>query len=186
MRAVPGAADTSIEQEADQAQLQIDIRRPQLARYGINVADVQDVIDLAIGGTPIATVFEGERRFDVVARFVPEARADPAAIGQLLIPTRDGARVPLTQLADIKVVDGATIIARRDNRRQITVRTNIRGRDQGGFVAEAQARFAEAVKLPAGLPGELGRPVRELRARPPAPERDPAGHRRQSSSRCSP
>jgi heavy metal efflux system protein len=150
VRAVPGAVDTSIEQEADQAQLQIDIRRPQLARYGINVADVQDVIDLAIGGTPIAAVFEGERRFDVVARFIPEARADPAAIGQLLIPTRDGARVPLTQLADVKVVDGATIIARRDNRRQITVRTNIRGRDQGGFVAEAQARFDRAVKLPPG------------------------------------
>jgi cobalt-zinc-cadmium resistance protein CzcA len=150
VRAVPGAVDTSIEQEADQAQLQIDIRRPQLARYGINVADVQDVIDLAIGGTPIAAVFEGERRFDVVARFVPEARADPAAIGRLLIPTRDGARVPLTQLADVKVVDGATIIARRDNRRQITVRTNIRGRDQGGFVAEAQARFDRTVKLPPG------------------------------------
>jgi heavy metal efflux system protein len=150
VRTVPGAADTSIEQEADQAQLQIDIRRPSLARYGINVADVQDVIDLAIGGTPIAAVFEGERRFDVVARFAPEARSDPAAIGQLLIPTRDGARVPLTQLADVKVVDGATIIARRDNRRQITVRTNIRGRDQGSFVAEAQARFAEAVKLPPG------------------------------------
>jgi cobalt-zinc-cadmium resistance protein CzcA len=150
VRAVPGAADTSIEQEADQAQLQIDIRRPQLARYGINVADVQDVIDLAIGGTPIAAVFEGERRFDVVARFIPEARADPTAIGHLLIPTRDGARVPLVQLADVKVVDGATIIARRDNRRQITVRTNIRGRDQGGFVAEAQARFAASVRLPPG------------------------------------
>jgi len=150
VRTVRGAADTSIEQEADQAQLQIDIRRPSLARYGINVADVQDVIDLAIGGTPIAAVFEGERKFDVVARFAPEARADANAIGQLLIPTRDGARVPLTQLADVKMVDGATIIARRDNRRQITVRTNIRGRDQGGFVAEAQARFAEAVKLPPG------------------------------------
>ena len=150
VRSVRGAADTSIEQEAEQAQLQIDINRHQVARYGINVADVQDVIDLAIGGTPIAAVFEGERRFDVVGRFVPEARADPAAIGRLLIPTRDGARVPLAQLASIKVVDGATIIARRENRRQISVRTNIRGRDQGGFVAEAQARFAEAVELPSG------------------------------------
>ena len=150
VRSVRGAADTSIEQEADQAQLQIDINRHQVARYGINVADVQDVIDLAIGGTPIAAVFEGERRFDVVGRFVPEARADPDAIGRLLIPTRDGARVPLAQLAAIRVVDGATIIARRENRRQTSVRTNIRGRDQGGFVAEAQARFADAVKLPPG------------------------------------
>jgi len=150
LREVPGAADTSIEQEADQAQLRIDVNRFQVARYGINVSDVQDVIDLAVGGSPITTVFEGDRRFNVVARFRPEARADASAIGAVLIPTRDGARVPLAQLADIRVEDGATIIARRENERQITVRTNIRGRDQGGFVREAQARFAEAVKLPAG------------------------------------
>ena len=150
VRSIPGAADTSIEQEGAQAQLQVQINRHQVARYGINVSDVQDVIDLAIGGTPITAVFEGERRFDVVARFTREARADPAAIGQLLIPTRDGARVPLAQLADLRIMDGATIIARRENQRQVTVRTNIRGRDQGGFVAEAQARFADGVKLPPG------------------------------------
>jgi len=150
LRQIPGAADTSIEQEADQAQLRIKINRYQVARFGINVSDVQDVIDLALGGSPITGVFEGDRRFDVVARFIPEARANPEAIGNLLIPTRDGARVPLSQLADIRVVDGATIIARRENERQISVRTNIRGRDQGGFVAEAQARFAAAVPLPAG------------------------------------
>jgi heavy metal efflux system protein len=150
VRAVRGAADTSIEQEVDQAQLQIRINRREVARYGINVGDVQDVIDLALGGAPITTVFEGERRFDVVARFVPEARADPATIGRLLIPTRDGARVPLEQLAALSVVTGPTIIGRRENERQMTVRTNIRGRDQGGFVGEAEARFAQAVELPSG------------------------------------
>src|SRR5262249_49093768 len=106
--------------------------------------------DLALGGSPITGVFEGDRRFDVVARFVPEARAAPAAIGNLLIPTRDGGRVPLGQLADIRVADGATIIARRENERQMTVRTNIRGRDQGSFVAEAQQKFADAIDLPPG------------------------------------
>jgi cobalt-zinc-cadmium resistance protein CzcA len=150
LRSIRGAADTSIEQERDQAQLRIAINRYQVARYGINVSDVQDMIDLALAGNPVTGVFEGERRFDVVARFVPEARADPSAIGNLLIPVRDGARVPLSQLADIRVVDGATIVARRDNQRQITVRTNIRSRDQGGFVAEAQARFATEVPLPPG------------------------------------
>jgi heavy metal efflux system protein len=150
LREIRGAVDTSIEQEADQAQLRIRINRYQVARFGINVSDVQDVIDLALGGSPVTGVFEGDRRFDVVARFIPEARANPEAIGNLLIPTRDGGRVPLSQLADIRVVDGATIIARRDNERQITVRTNIRGRDQGGFVAEAQGRFAQAVPLPPG------------------------------------
>jgi cobalt-zinc-cadmium resistance protein CzcA len=150
LRAVPGAADTSIEQEADQAQLRIVMARQKIARYGINVSDVQEVIDLALAGTPISAVFEGERRFDIVARFNAAARSDPTAIGNLLIPTKDGARVPLAQLADIQVNDGATIIARRENQRQITVRTNIRGRAQGAFVADAQERFAKAVKLPAG------------------------------------
>ncbi len=156
VREVRGAADTSIEQESEQAQLQVAINRFQVARYGINVSDVQDVIDLALGGSPITSVFEGDRRFDVVARFVPAARADPSAIGNLMIPTRDGGRVPLVQLADIRVVDGATIIARRENRRQVTVRTNIRGRDQGGFVAETQRRFADGVRLPPGYLVEWG------------------------------
>lgn len=147
---ISGAADTSIEQERDQAQLRITINRFQVARYGINVGDVQDVIDLALGGSPVTGVFEGDRRFDVVARFIPEARADPTAIGNLLIPVRDGARVPLSLLADIRVVDGATIIARRENERQITVRTNIRGRDQGSFVTDAQTRFSREVPLPPG------------------------------------
>ena len=150
LRAIPGAADTSIEQEADQAQLRIVMDRQKIARYGINVSDVQEVIDLALAGTPISAVFEGERRFDVAARFKPSARSDPTAIGNLLIPTKDGARVPLVQLADIQVSDGATIIARRENQRQITVRTNIRGRAQGAFVDDAQERFTRAVKLPAG------------------------------------
>ncbi len=101
-------------------------------------------------------VFEGDRRFDVVARFAPETRASPTAIGALLIPTRDGARVPLAQLADLRTSDGASIIARRENQRAIAVRTNIRGRDQGGFVAEAQARFADAVTLPPGYSVEWG------------------------------
>ena len=150
LRPIRGAADTSIEQEADQAQLRIAVNRYQVARYGINVSDVQDVIDLALGGSPITGVFEGDRRFDVVARFAPEARADASSIGSILIPMRESGRVPLAQLADITVADGATIIARRENERQITIRTNIRGRDQGGFVREAQARFTEAVKLPPG------------------------------------
>jgi heavy metal efflux system protein len=147
---VRGAADTSIEQESDQAQVRIQIDRTQVARYALNVGDVQDVIDLALGGSPITGVFEGDRRFDVVARFVPEARADPTTVGALLIPTRDGGSVPLSQLADIRVVDGPTIIARRENQRQITVRTNIRGRDQGGFVADAQARLTRMVPMPPG------------------------------------
>ena len=153
---VRGAADTAIEQEADQAQLRIRIDRQVVARYGINVRDVQDVIELAIGGRAVSTLFEGERRFDITVRFVPEARTDPSAIGSILILTREGGRVPLSQLAEIRFVNGATIIARRENQRQISVRTNIRGRDQGGFVAEAQRKFEAQIKLPSGYQVEWG------------------------------
>jgi cobalt-zinc-cadmium resistance protein CzcA len=156
LQQVPGAADTGIEQEDDQAQLRIRIDRQAVARYGINVRDVQDVIELAIGGRTVSTFFEGERRFDITVRYVSEARTDPSAIGTILVATHDGGRVPLSQLADIQVVNGASIIARRENRRQISVRTNIRGRDQGGFVEDAQRRFAAAVKLPDGYRVEWG------------------------------
>lgn len=150
IRQVPGAADSAIEQEADQAQLRIQIDRQAVARYGINVRDVQDVIEMAIGGRAAGTMFEGERRFDITVRYIPEARTSITAIGNVLVPTREGGRVPLSQLAEIKVVNGASIIARRENQRQITVRTNIRGRDQGSFVADAQKRFAKEIHLPAG------------------------------------
>jgi cobalt-zinc-cadmium resistance protein CzcA len=147
---VPGAADTAIEQEGEQAQLRIRINRQEVARFGINVKDVQDVIEMAIGGRAVSTMFEGERRFDITVRYLPESRTDITAIGNILIPTKEGGRVPLSQLSEIKVVNGASIIARRENRRQITVRTNIRGRDQGSFVEEAQKRFEKEIKLPPG------------------------------------
>jgi cobalt-zinc-cadmium resistance protein CzcA len=117
---------------------------------------VQDVIEMAIGGRPVSSVFEGEKRFDITVRFQEQARADASAIGNILVPTHEGGRVPLSQLARIEVVNGASIIARRENRRQISVRTNIRGRDQGSFVEEAQRKFAAAVKLPPGYSVEWG------------------------------
>jgi len=150
IRQVRGSADSSIEQEADQAQLRIRIKRQEAARYGVNMSDIEDIIELAIGGRAIGAVFEGERRFDVTARYIPEARSDVTAIGNLLVPAPSGTRIPLSQLADVEVRNGATIIARRENKRSMTVRTNIRGRDQGGFVNEAQRKFSEKIKLPEG------------------------------------
>ncbi|MBT9583503.1 efflux RND transporter permease subunit [bacterium] len=150
VKTVPGAADTSIEQESDQPQLRLSVKRSEVARYGINVSNVQDVIEMAIGGRGVTTVFEGEKRFDVTVRYSPEARVDAAAIGNILVATKDGGRVPLNQLASIQVADGSSIIARRENKRQISVRTNIRARDQGGFVKEAQGKLEGVVKLPQG------------------------------------
>jgi cobalt-zinc-cadmium resistance protein CzcA len=156
LRGIPGSADTSIEQEADQAQLRIDVDRQALARYAINIEDVQDLIDMAIGGKAVSVKFEGDRQFDIAARYVPEARADASAIGDILVHAPGGERVPLSQLADIHVVDGASMIARRENRRQVTVRTNIRGRDQGSFVAEAQRVIRRNVQLQKGYEFEWG------------------------------
>ena len=156
IRAVPGSADSAIEQEGDQAQVQILVKRPQVARYGINVEDVQQLIELAIGGKAITSVFEGERRFDITARYKPSARTDLSDLGNILVHTADGGRIPLSQLAEIRVVNGASIIARRENERQMTVRTNIRGRDQGGFVKDAQARFATEIRLPLGYTVDWG------------------------------
>jgi cobalt-zinc-cadmium resistance protein CzcA len=154
--AVPGAADTAIEQESDQAQLRILIDRQKMARYGINIEDIANLIELAIGGKPASTMFEGERKFDITVRYVPAARTDKTDLGNILVHTADGGRVPLSELAELRVIDGASIIARRENQRQITVRTNIRGRDQGSFVAEAQKRFAQNIKLPGGYTVEWG------------------------------
>jgi len=153
---VPGAADTGIEQEEDQAQLKIRIDRQAVARYGLNVRDVQDVVELAIGGHSASTFFDGERRFDITVRYIPEARTDVGAISGILVATKSGERVPLSQLASIEFVSGASIISRRENRRMISVRTNIRGRDQGGFVADAQKRFEAQVKLPDGYAVDWG------------------------------
>src|SRR3954453_12943099 len=156
LRGIPGAADTFLEQEAEQSQLRILVDRQAVERYWINGSDVQAVEEKANGGKPVSTVFECEKRFDVTVRFQEQARADADAIGAILVPTHEGGRVPLSQLARIEVVTGASIIARRENIRQISVRTNIRGRDQGSFVKEAQAKFASAVKLPAGYSVDWG------------------------------
>jgi cobalt-zinc-cadmium resistance protein CzcA len=147
---VPGAADFSIEQEADQPGLRIQIDRARIARFGLNVDDIATMIESALGGAAVGTVFEGDRRFALAVRYTPEARSDAGRIGQLVVRTTDGGRIPLSDLADIRVIDGASIIARRDNQRAITVRTNIVGRDQGGFVEDAQHRFEGVIKLPPG------------------------------------
>src|SRR5215468_1273305 len=150
VQTVRGAADTSIEQEADQPGLRIQIDRAQLARYGLNVEDLSRIIESAVGGAAIGSVFEDSRHFDIAVRYAPEWRSDTGKLNEILVRTADGAQVPLGQLAEIKVINGASIIARRENQRAISVRTNIVNRDQGGFVSEAQQRFAEEIHLPPG------------------------------------
>ena len=150
IRPIRGAAESGLEQEGPQSQLVVDLDREAMARYGLNIQDVNEVIELAIAGRPVSEVYEGERRFDIALRYTSESRANPDAIADILIRTPTGAKVPLQQVAAIRVVPGETIIAREGGVRQVGVRTNVRGRDQGGFVAEAQRVVAAQVKLPPG------------------------------------
>ena len=149
--AIPGAADVQTEQVTGQPQLQIRINRTAIARYGINVEDVQEAIEVAIGGESAGQVFEGVRRFDINVRLQEPYRRDLDAIGSLLIPSPNApARVPLTQLASINTVVGPKQISHDNGQRRIVIQLNVRGRDMGGFVAEAQRQIAAGVQLPPG------------------------------------
>ena len=147
---VPGATEYGVEQEGDQAQLAVDIDRAACARFGVNVSDIQKMIEAAIGGRSVGKFYDGERRFDIVVRYESEYRGSIEAVRNMLVVSSTGARVPMALLASIRLADGPTIIQREDGKRQISVRTNIRGRDQGSFVAEAQRKVAAAVSLPRG------------------------------------
>ncbi len=147
---VKGVEDLRVEQVSGQSYVEIDINRRQIARYGINVADVQEIIETAVGGKAATQVFEGERRFDVLLRFPEDKRNSIETIGNILVNAPNGAKVPLSQLADVKLVEGPVQISRDDSKRRIVVECNVRGRDIGGFVAESQAKLKEKLKLPAG------------------------------------
>ncbi|MBW1654559.1 efflux RND transporter permease subunit [Flavobacterium quisquiliarum] len=146
----PGAENVNIEQEGEQEQLAIDINREQAARFGINVADIQNMIEVAIGGKTVSTLYDGAKRYDIVVRFLPEYRNSIDAIKEILVPSSNGALIPMNQLADIHFVEGQTNIYRYGSKRMITVRTNIRGRDQGSFVKELQAKVGKNVTVPKG------------------------------------
>ena len=148
--AIPGAADVQTEQATGQPQLQIRIDRAAIARYGVNVDEVQEAIQTAIGGEAAGQVFEGIRRFDINIRFKESFRKDIDAIQGLLIVTHEGARVPLSQIAAIREVIGPKQINHDNGQRRIVIQLNVRGRDMGGFVAEAQRAIAQKVQLPPG------------------------------------
>lgn len=150
IREVPGAADVQKDQVTGTPQLRIRVNRQAIARYGINVEDVQNVIRTAVGGETAGQIFEGIRRFDIFVRFAKEARSDAEGIRHILIAAPDGAKVPLDQLASIEEIVGPRQITRENNQRFITVQTNVRGRDIGSFVAEGQQALAEKVQMPPG------------------------------------
>ena len=153
---VQGASEFGIEQEGDQAQLSVDINRNACARFGVNVSDIQRMIEAAIGGRTVSRLYEGSKRFDIVVRYTPEYRSSIEAVKNLQVNSVSGGRIPLRQLASISLLDGPTIIQRENDKRQISVRTNIRGRDQGGFVKEAQDSVDKKIHLPKGYTIDWG------------------------------
>ncbi len=147
---VEGAADVQADQITGTPQLEINIDRQAIARYGVNISDVQRMVATAVGGAEAGQIFEGIRRFPIYVRFEEAARSTPDAIGDLLIPLPGGGTVPLGALAEIAEVVGPRQITRQDNQRFITVQLNVEGRDIGSFVAEAQETIRARVDLPPG------------------------------------
>ncbi len=150
IRQVRGAADVNLERTAGTAYLDVDIDRERIARYGINVSDVQSIIETAIGGSQATVLREGQRSFAVVVKFPESVRSDPAHFANLLVTTEEGQRVPLSQLATIKMVEGPAQVSRENGQRRIVIECNVTGRDMGSFVADAQRAVARDVKFPTG------------------------------------
>jgi cobalt-zinc-cadmium resistance protein CzcA len=148
---VPGAADLAVIQAGQLPQVQIAIDRQKIARYGISVADVDEAIETALGGKTATQLWEGERHFDVSVRFPGAYRKQLDAIRDLSVPTPEGAPIPLSELAEIRVGQGRAAINREANQRYVGIKMNVRGRDLGGFVGEARAAVERAVTIPDGF-----------------------------------
>ncbi len=150
MSAVPGVTDLAVFQETGQPQLLISVERSASARYGLMAADVNAAIQAAIGGQAVTQILEGDRRFDFVVRYRPEFRQTPEAIRNILLPTPEGGRVPLSQVAVVEMRPGAFMIYRENGRRYIPVKFSVRGRDLAGTMKDVQQRLAQNVRLPEG------------------------------------
>lgn len=148
MRDIRGVKDLGVLRLIGQPNLLIQVDREASARYGLRVSDVNAVVQAAVGGQAVTQVYEGERLFDLVVRFLPEYRQDVESIGNILVSTPNGARIPLKQVASITMQTGAFIIYRENNERYIPIKFSVRDRDLQSTVEEAQRKLASQVKLP--------------------------------------
>jgi len=147
---VAGVARAFVDRGGQVPQLQIEIDRPRAARYGLNVSDVEDVIETALGGKTATELWEGERRFTVVVRLSEEERRDPEALKNVLVDTPAGPRIPLSEVATVSVGSGSMNIARESGMRVMAIGVFIQGRDMGGVVADMQRAVNAGVQLPSG------------------------------------
>ena len=150
LQGVPGFTDLTVVRELGQPSLLLDVDREKIARYGINISDVEAVIQAAVGGQATTQVIQGEKLFDLVVRMQPQFRSSPEQIGNLLVGTPDGLQIPLKELSDIKESNGASFIYREDNSRYIGVQYSLEGRDLERAVREGQEAVDRNVHLPEG------------------------------------
>jgi cobalt-zinc-cadmium resistance protein CzcA len=155
IRAIPGCADLSTEQMLGQPILQVAIDQEAIARYGIPAQNVLDLVE-SLGGKVLGDVIEGRLRFPMVVRLPDSMRSTPEAIADIMLAAPSGERIPLSRLADVRIADGPRLIAREWSQRRITIQCNVRGRDIGSFVNDAQKQIAAGVALPAGYRLEWG------------------------------
>ena len=145
LKTVDGAVDLAIDQEPPLPQLQIHANRDKIAQYGLNVSDVAELIEVAIGGKAISQIFIGNKVYDISARYTEESRNTPEKIANLMLTSSTGAKIPLSQVADVKTSTGESTITREMNRRHLTVKLNVRNRDLGSLLKEAQQKIEENI-----------------------------------------
>ncbi|MDH4097539.1 MAG: efflux RND transporter permease subunit, partial [Nitrospira sp.] len=150
MQQIDGVKDIKVEQVAGQPYLTVDIDRQKIARFGINVADVQEIIITAIGGKPATHVYEGERRFQLILRFPEAFRNSVASVGEIRVKSASGALIPMSDLATIEMREGPLRISREQVKRRIYIGFNVVGRDIGGVVDEGRKKLAAQIRLPEG------------------------------------
>ena len=155
LETVPGSADVAVEQVSGLSTLSVDIKRNELARYGLNISEVQEIVEIAMGGVSAGEVFQGDRRFNLVVRIPEHYRRNIDTIGQLQILLPDSSEsthryIPLEAIATVSVKKGPNQVSRENGKRRIVVSSNARGRDLGSFVSAVQERVLSKVDLPAG------------------------------------
>jgi cobalt-zinc-cadmium resistance protein CzcA len=150
MAAVPGAADTSVDASAGAMQVELALDRTALARYGLNVADVREAVQSGLVGADATEIVDGPRRFPVVVRLAEAYRSTPDALGRLLLMTPGGGTLLLSQVAQVRIVQGPERISHENGQRVVIVQSNVRGRDLGGFAAEVQRQVSARVVMPEG------------------------------------
>lgn len=161
---IPGAADARLEQVDDMPMLTIEPKRMAMSRYGLNVDDLQNMLSTAVGGGEVGLIYDGDRRFDMVVRLPEEIRQDIPALSNLPVSLPGGDYVPLSEVATIELTEAPSQISRENAKRRVVVTSNVRGRDLGSFVEEAQQRIAEQVQLPPGYWIEYGGTYEQLQS----------------------